>query len=340
MLDLARAMRDRRPGDVVVVAGAKPDLLPDLERWAALLGHAVVGTDPASDGLRFRVRIGSAPDRWLGEQGAAGEAPRHSVHETRDSVLDRLWMYTNFDCNLACSYCCVRSSPKAPRRRLPRDTITALASEARELGVGEIFLTGGEPFILDDLDLIAEACARALPTTILTNAMLFRGKRLEMLERMPRDRLTLQVSLDSGDDRLHDAQRGAGSWKLATEGIATALERGFRVRVAATVDDASELEPLHRLLDALGIGRGERIVRAIVQRGAATSGASLARGELRPELTVTASGVFYHPVGADDADFFVATNPLPLAGAYEELARKLEEDESHGEKVRSIFPCG
>ena len=30
----------------------------------------------------------------------------------------RLWMYTNFDCNLACDYCCARSSPQASRRAL------------------------------------------------------------------------------------------------------------------------------------------------------------------------------------------------------------------------------
>ena len=28
----------------------------------------------------------------------------------------RLWLYTNFDCNLACTYCCVSSSPRTPRR--------------------------------------------------------------------------------------------------------------------------------------------------------------------------------------------------------------------------------
>ncbi len=26
----------------------------------------------------------------------------------------RLWIYTNVDCNLACDYCCVRSSPRTP----------------------------------------------------------------------------------------------------------------------------------------------------------------------------------------------------------------------------------
>ena len=28
----------------------------------------------------------------------------------------KLWIYTNYDCNLRCSYCVARSSPNAPRR--------------------------------------------------------------------------------------------------------------------------------------------------------------------------------------------------------------------------------
>ncbi len=31
----------------------------------------------------------------------------------------RLWLYTNFDCNLACDYCSAGSSPRAAPRRLP-----------------------------------------------------------------------------------------------------------------------------------------------------------------------------------------------------------------------------
>jgi len=30
----------------------------------------------------------------------------------------KLWLYTNFDCNLRCAYCVSESSPRAPRRAL------------------------------------------------------------------------------------------------------------------------------------------------------------------------------------------------------------------------------
>ena len=56
--------------------------------------------------------------------------------------------------------------------------------EAIDAGVSELILTGGEPFLLPDLDQIVAVCTAALPTTLLTNGMLFRGRRLATLRGM------------------------------------------------------------------------------------------------------------------------------------------------------------
>jgi MoaA/NifB/PqqE/SkfB family radical SAM enzyme len=111
------------------------------------------------------------------------------------------------DCNLACDYCCARSSPQTPRRALGVDRVRRLATEAADAGVSELLLTGGEPFLLPDIDELVAACTEILPTTLLTNGMLFRGARLERLRRMDRDRLAVQISLDSATPELHDRHR-------------------------------------------------------------------------------------------------------------------------------------
>lgn len=71
---------------------------------------------------------------------------------------------------LRCDYCCVRSSPRAPRRELGLERVRQIASEAAGLGVREIFVTGGEPFLLADIGGILNACTAAAPTTVLTTA--------------------------------------------------------------------------------------------------------------------------------------------------------------------------
>jgi len=197
----------------------------------------------------------------------------------------RLWIYTNFDCNLACDYCCVRSSPRAARRALGADRVRQLAAEALEAGVSELILTGGEPFLLPDLDDLVASCTAALPTTLLTNGMLFHGRRLARLRRMDRDRLVLQISLDSATPAVHDQHRGTGSWQRAVNGIHTAQAEGFRVRVAATLpaDQTGELDEFHAFLDTLGVAAGDQVIRALAHRGAADSGIELTVEGLIPD---------------------------------------------------------
>jgi len=253
----------------------------------------------------------------------------------------RLWMYTNFDCNLACDYCCVRSSPQTPRAALGADRVRRLAAEAVEAGVSELILTGGEPFLLPDLGDLVAACTSVLPTTLLTNGMLFRGRRLETLRRMDPDRLTLQISLDSPTAEIHDAHRGPGSWDRAVSGIRIALKEGFRVKVAATLpyEQTNAVEPFHAFLGNLGIPRGDRVIRALARRGVADQGIELTVATLIPEITVTATGVYWHPVGAEHADQLVTRDIFPLADA---IAQAVEEFAGYREDATSAaqwFPC-
>jgi len=253
----------------------------------------------------------------------------------------RLWIYTNFDCNLACDYCCVRSSPQAARRALGADRVRRLAAEAVDAGVSELILTGGEPFLLADLDELVAACTAALPTTLLTNAMLLRGRRLDMLRRMDRDRLVLQISLDSSTPDLHDRHRGARSWERAVAGVRIAQAEGFRVRVAATLEPErfAELEPFRVFLDDLGIDRSDQVIRALAHRGAADTGLELTVESLIPEITITADGVYWHPVSADHDDQLVTRELFPLRDAIDEVRRRFAHHRTRAEAAAQWFPC-
>src|SRR5262249_12170934 len=224
--ELIAVLRRCRPGDLLAVVSSNPDLGADLELWCRFTRNTLVDTAVEADRTRWMIRCGEA----------AANA------DTDRPVGSRLWLYTNFDCNLQCSYCCVRSSPKAPRRRLGLARVRRIAQEAAELGVREIFVTGGEPFLLSDIGDILLACAAAAPTTVLTNGMLFSRRRLETLRCLPRDRVTLQISLDSPSPGRHDRNRGQGTWVRAWQGIERARVEGFRVRLAATVESDAQAD--------------------------------------------------------------------------------------------------
>ena len=231
----------------------------------------------------------------------------------------RLWVYTNFHCNLSCDYCCVESSPRAAPRVVEVDEFERLVQAAVGAGVAELYVTGGEPFMLVDLDERLRVAAAALPTTVLTNAMVWTGERRRRLEALPRDGLTLQISLDSATAELHDRHRGAGSFERALDGIRTAMDLGFRVRVAATLGaDAGDAErDLVALFDELGLSEDQRVVRRIARQGSANIGLTVSRSSLLPEVCVTAEGVWWHPVAAIDPGMKVADQWDPLDATIE-----------------------
>jgi pyruvate-formate lyase-activating enzyme len=321
--ELIAVLRRSRPGDLIAVVGDEQSLGPELETWCRFTGNALVAAT-VEEGRR----------RWVFRRGTVAMPA-----DDNRPVGSRVWLYTNFDCNLRCDYCCVRSSPAAPRRALGLERVRRIAAEAGELGVGEFFVTGGEPFLLPDIGEILTACAAAAPTTVLTNGMLFAGRRLETLRKLPRERLTLQISLDSPTPERHDRHRGKGTWGRAWRGIECARAEGFRVRLAATVSDDAEAEEFDRFLDAQRIRAEDRVIRRVALRGFAEQGLALARTDLVPEITITREGVYWHPVGADDADLFLTAEIFPLADAFAALRHALDRETDHRRRLAAIFNC-
>ena len=239
----------------------------------------------------------------------------------------KLWVYTNYDCNLSCSYCVAESSPRAARRGLSLETVRQVVDEAITLGFGHLLFTGGEPFVLDDIyDMLAYASARA-QTTVLTNAMLLHGSRLERLAAIASDRLTIQVSLDGARPEQHDACRGTGTWLKTMEAIRRLQERGFHLRLSTTetpanIDHIDELQALRR---SLGIPEEGHVIRPLAHRGFAQEGIEVAVDNLMPEVTVTVDGVFWHPLASPSSrDMQVSSEIFPLAAAVDCIEQQLD----------------
>ena len=319
--DLVEALRGLADGELLSLHGPSR-LGPDLDRWARFTGNAIVEVTPEGEIHRFLVRKG---------------APRS--YDEAPLVGSRLWLYTNFDCNLACDYCCVRSSPRAEPKALPLQDVQRVAAEAPGAGVRELFLTGGEPFLRPDIDQLLLACAGALPTTVLTNGLLFAGKRRLALRALPRDRIVFQVSLDSPTPAVHDRHRGEGTWETARAGIAIAREEGFRVRLAATIADEEAERDFEAFVEREGIAEEDCVLRRVALRGFAEEGVVLSRSDLVPEVTLTRDGVYWHPVGATDPDFFVSSRCFPLTEAIEAVKLAFAEERRFATSLASVFRC-
>jgi len=290
------------------------EVVPPRERARGAF-HVYREALPAAD--RFALTSTASPATATATAIAADERPVVSLFGT-DLFPARLWIYSNFHCNLACDYCVVASSPRARPRELPGERFRALVDEAVREGFAEIYVTGGEPFVHPEIVALLEYAADRLPTVVLTNAMLFSGRRRDELARLAgRPGLVLQSSIDGACAATHDRWRGAGSWARAMDGLRYAASLGLALRVAMTQtpDNAGDVEQLRGLLAQLGIAGDDFAVRPLVARGFAAD-AEVATGAIEvtdavmvPELTITADGAHWHPVGADldsSPDFLVA----------------------------------
>lgn len=342
LLSITGAMRGIDVGQILLLRTEEKSVLVDLPAWARLAGHellAVTDDGAGSGPWRLAILRGERP----GLKADQGESPEDTF-STGGSVPvgSRLWIYSNFHCNLACIYCCAESSPQADARLFPVDVAASAVEEFVAQGGRELLITGGEPFLHPELDELVGQSSAQLPVTVLTNAMVFeRGRRREMLESLDRDRVTLQVSLDSAGPAIHDRMRGAGSHARALAGIGLARSLGFHLRVAATLhdDELSSAATLHAALDNLEIAAEDRIIRPIAEEGFADGGLHISLDTIEPEPTLSADGAWWHPVGVTNPHLKVADSPLPLAPVFDVMRDVLAVQAAGASEGRQVFRC-
>ena len=249
----------------------------------------------------------------------------------------RVWMYADYHCNLACTYCLTESAPGVPKRALDPEAMVRVAAQAAELGYTDVGITGGEPFLLTHLPDTLVRIAEHLPTLVLTNGTLFNDTRLARLAPLAELDVSLQISLDSPDPDVNDEMRGPENFAKVVDAIPRLRDLGVRVRIATTGEpgrltdeDHARLCALHR---DLGVPDEDHVVRPIVRRGRAAEegmGQVFAPEEIPAELCISVDGAFWSPFGPTvhdgrlDTDLLVSRTTDPLERPASLLLRLVE----------------
>jgi MoaA/NifB/PqqE/SkfB family radical SAM enzyme len=248
----------------------------------------------------------------------------------------RVWLYADYHCNLACTYCLTESAPRVARRELGRARMVDVAREAAQLGFTDLGVTGGEPFLLAWLpDALADMSTH-LPVLVLTNGTLFTRRGLAKLAPIHGRPIAVQISLDRPDPVANDQMRGPENFRKVVEAVPQLVERGVRVRIATTVESIAdaELDRLCALHRDLGVPDDDHIIRPIVRRGRALDhdlGVTAHQLDLPAELTITTDGAFWSPFGPTvhhgliDTDLLITRTTRPLAVPASALLRLIEQ---------------
>lgn len=189
-------------------------------------------------------------------------APPDSPHfgklqEPAPAVL--LWVVTEY-CNKRCRYCykdaVFTGRETTPDSTLRGERVSELAEEAAALGVTELVLSGGEPFLRPDLpELIAHFLTLGIEVIPITKARIL-GDRMA---RLAAARLrTLHVSLDSWRPETVDFLTGVdGAFEGMVDTLRAAAEHGVAVslRPVMTRYNLQDLPGLAELGHSLGVRR-------------------------------------------------------------------------------------
>ncbi len=131
-----------------------------------------------------------------------------------------------YRCPLHCPYCSNPLNLATYRDELTLEEWTKVFTEARNLGVLQLHLSGGEPLQRRDLvEMIARARALGFYTNLVTSALSLTPKKAEQLKAAGLDHV--QISIQAADPLLSDHIAGTPSYRQKIAAARTVKALGF-----------------------------------------------------------------------------------------------------------------
>ena len=126
-----------------------------------------------------------------------------------------------YNCNLFCKHCYNNSGSKNNFYR-NKEEIFKVLDELKSSGVAIIELTGGEPLLHPDFEVIVKRCAELFNiVAVITNGYFITDEMLNNLNKYSK-KLTFQIGLYSDDEKYMD-------WFCTKEGAFTGAKRAFKL---------------------------------------------------------------------------------------------------------------
>lgn len=178
---------------------------------------------------------------------------KNRLTDSQGRVINYLRLSVTDRCNLRCSYCI----PSSQRNFIPHNEILSYEEIVKTLavmaknGLQKVRLTGGEPLVRKDIDLLVREIKKIQEireVTITTNATLL-SVHADRLKRSGIDRIN--ISLDTLNPHTFEKITGKDELSFVLEGIQSAKEAGMTPVKINTVIlnniNSSEIEELAAL---------------------------------------------------------------------------------------------
>ena len=172
------------------------------------------------------------------------------------SAPGRVHFYYTSKCNLDCTHCFTKLNKT--NREMSFEEKMDMLDQMYDLGVNEILIGGGEPFIETDFpDFVEECLKRNIVTKVFTNGLLLNDKSL--VDRISHWNLKyMSISIDGANDDEYEIVRGVKGLSLIKNNLQMLKEKcSFTIAASITVNSYNCLNAWNilGLIDNMGFDR-------------------------------------------------------------------------------------
>lgn len=181
-------------------------------------------------------------------------AQQINLEAAQKNIPLSVFIELTYRCNLACYYCYQRAY--AAEKELSLAQWRSVFKQLASMGTLYITLSGGEPFMRDDLlEILASARKNNFTVSLISNGLLITKEWAAGLADL--GSMDVGISLHAANALLHDQLSGTlGSFNSSVAAIQVLTAAGVKVLIKHSVSNTNfgEYKALQELADNLGCG--------------------------------------------------------------------------------------
>jgi MoaA/NifB/PqqE/SkfB family radical SAM enzyme len=182
---------------------------------------------------------------------------KNNSSENNVYTLKRLYLYPTRRCNLRCNHCYISSfdlKGLSGIQEVSLQAIIKVVQQAKPLGLEVVKISGGEPFVRNDmLDICGSIANEDIRLMIESNGTLITKDTAKKLKGY--NIWHISVSIDGSNAETHDRRRGkTGAFDNALKGIKHLVSEEINTQILVSLDETnfSQWKKIAYLADDIG----------------------------------------------------------------------------------------
>lgn len=175
-----------------------------------------------------KIAKGETPPVRIGYMSLNKYAKYMRAPHRMDLMISSMYKEGRWNCNQKCLHCYAGEQVEAQTKEISTNDWKKIIDKCKEAMIPQLTFTGGEPTLRSDLVELVDYSSWFV-TRLNTNGVLLTKKLCRELKEASLD--SVQITLYSFDENIHNELVGANNYQATVEGIKNAIEEGLNVSI-------------------------------------------------------------------------------------------------------------